>query len=186
MPLAATAAATVATTAALTDTKPLAAVPAATAASTAALNLSLPLAAAAAAIATTTSALTVGGLATLGYAVSDTSTGAWVSSLGGALYAAIDEVAPDDADFISTTSLSTCEVALNNTAFPGSANETLKYRASSSTGNGITVSLKQGATTIASWSHALSNTDTLYTQTLTAGQIAAISSGALSVSLTST
>ena len=98
----------------------------------------------------------------------------------------LDEDPYSDADYISTTALGTCEIALNATAFPGTANQTLAYRASSSTGNGITVTLKQGATTIASWSHSLTSADTLYTQTLTAPQIASITAGALSVTLTST
>lgn len=125
-------------------------------------------------------------LPTLGYAVGDTSTGAWTPSAGGTLYGVIDETTPSDADYISVASLSTCEVLLNETAFPGGAIQTLSYRASSSSGSGLTVTLKQGATTIASWSHGLTATDTLYVQTLTSGQIAAITAGALSVSLTST
>jgi uncharacterized protein YaiE (UPF0345 family) len=47
------------------------------------------------------------------------------------------------------------------------------------------VTLFQGATTIASWSHALTGTITLYTQTLTAPEIATIVAGAISVRLTS-
>lgn len=125
-------------------------------------------------------------LPTVGRPVSDVSAGAWTSSAGGALYAAIDEVVPDAADYISAAGLSTCTLALNNTAYPGGATQTVSYYAHSTTGNGITVALKQGATTIASWSHALTTTSALYTQTLTAGQIAAISAGALSVSVTST
>ena len=178
--------ATATTTAVLTDGKPLAAAGAATAASTAALNLSLPLAAAPVAVATTTAALSGTSLPTVGHPASDTTTGAWTPSTGTTLYGTINEVVPDGSNYISTTSLSTCEFALNNTAYPGTANQTLSYRASSSTGNGLTAALKQGATVIATWSHALTNTDTLYTQTLTAGQIAAIAAGPLSVSLTST
>lgn len=99
----------------------------------------------------------------------------------------LDETVPDDADFISTSSIgSTCELALNDTAYPGAASQTVSYRAASSTGNGITVTLKQGATVIATWSHALTPIDTLYTQALTSGQIALITSGALSIQLAAT
>lgn len=123
---------------------------------------------------------------TIGYPASDTSAGAWVPSTGATLAGVLDEDPYSDADYISTTSLSTCELLLSTTTHPGSASQTLAYRASSSTGNGLTVTLKQGLTTIATWSHALTGTDTLYTQTLTAPEIATITAGALSVTLTST
>ena len=116
----------------------------------------------------------------------DTAAGDWVPSTGSDLFAMIDEATPNDADYISTDSLSTCEIELDNSAWPGGTVQTLAYRASSTTGNGLTVTLKQGVTTIATWSHALTGTDTLYTQTLTALEIAAITPGPLSVTLTST
>ena len=125
-------------------------------------------------------------LGTVGRPISDTTAGGWVPSTGANLFAMLDEVTYDDADYISTTTLSTCEIALDDTIYPGGVTQILSYRASSTTGNGLTVTLKQGATTIASWSHALTGTDTLYTQTLTAPEIATITAGALSVTLTST
>jgi hypothetical protein len=125
-------------------------------------------------------------LPTLGRPAADTSAGLWTPSSGGALYPMLNEVSANDSNFINVAALSTCEMVLDNTAYPGGANQTLSYRAFSSTGNGLTVTLKQGSTTIASWSHALTGTPTLYTQTLTSGQIATIVAGPISVTLTST
>lgn len=123
---------------------------------------------------------------TVGRPANDTAAGAWTPSTGGTLSGAIDESAYDDADYISVASLSTCELQLNDTVFPGGSSQVLSYRAQSTTGNGLTVTLKQGATTIASWSHGLTSTLTTYTQTLTAPQIASIVAGPISVTLTST
>lgn len=125
-------------------------------------------------------------LDTVGRPATDTTPGAWTPSTGGSLSAMLDEVAADDGDYISVAALSTCELLLNNTAFPGGATQVLSYRAKSTSGNGLTVTLKQGATTIASWSHSLTSTITTYTQTLTAPQIASIVAGPISVTLTST
>jgi len=124
---------------------------------------------------------------TLGRPSTDVGLGEWLPSTGTDLYSMLDEETPNDADYIYVRSLSTCEVALSETSHPGSAIQVLRYRASSSSGNGLTVTLRQGGTTIATWSHALTGTDTLYSQTLTAPQIASITAGAgLSLQLTST
>ena len=125
-------------------------------------------------------------LPTLGRPASDTSTGQWTPSSGATLSGVLDEALADDGDFISVAAFSTCEVLLSETNYPGSAEQTVSYRASSTTGNGLTVTLKQNGSPIASWSHALTSTVTLYTQTLTAPQIALIGAGALYVTLTST
>jgi hypothetical protein len=125
-------------------------------------------------------------LPTLGRPVSDTSIGQWSPSTGTTLSAMLNETVADDADFIVVAALSSCEVLLTETRYPGTAEQTISYRASSATGNGLSVTLTQNGTPIASWSHALSSTVTLYTQTLTAAQIALIGAGALSVILTST
>jgi hypothetical protein len=123
-------------------------------------------------------------LPTLGRPATDTSTGAWTSTAG-SLAAAVNEPAASDAEFISVTAGSTCEMVLDNTAFPGGATQTLSYRASSVNASTLTVILKQGATTIMTRTHALTPTITLYTQTLTSGEIATIITGAISVTLTS-
>ena len=98
----------------------------------------------------------------------------------------VDEVTPDPLDYIVTTATgSVCELALEQTAYPGTASQALKYRASSSTGNSLIVRLKNGATTIRTETQALTASDTEYTITLTSGEIAAITSGSLSVELES-
>ena len=99
--------------------------------------------------------LTFGSVVTVQYArpTSDVTTGAWVSSLGGSLAAAIDETIADDADYIGTTYGSTCEVALGSLADPGvSTGHKVRYRIAADAG-AIVVRLRQGATTIASWTH---------------------------------
>lgn len=100
------------------------------------------------------------------------------------LHQAINETTPSAAEFISTTAASTCSLLLAEAAFPGGAGQTLSYRASSAMGSSLTVTLKQGATQIMTRTHALALTDTLYTQTLTAPEIATIVAGPVTVELT--
>ena len=119
----------------------------------------------------------------------DTSNTGWTPSTGSDLYAMIDEVTPDDADYISTASAgSVCRLGLGAVADPGtSSGQVVSYRASSSTGNGLLVELMQGVTVIATWNHAsLPATDTTYQQSLSAAECDAITDyTALSVRLTS-
>jgi hypothetical protein len=123
-------------------------------------------------------------LPTLGRPATDTSTGAWTSTAA-TLSEVLDEATYSDADFISVTSASTCEMALNETIYPSGTTQALSYRASSANSSSLTVTLKQGSTTIMTRTHALTPTITLYTQTLTSGEIATIIAGAISVTLTS-
>lgn len=117
----------------------------------------------------------------------DISNTGWTPSTGSDLYAMLDEVSPDDADYISTSTLgAVCKMSLNATAFPGGASQQLSLRASSSTGNGILVTIKDGATVIATRSLTLTPSFDLHTITLTSGEIAAITSGNLTVEMTST
>ena len=125
-------------------------------------------------------------LPTIGRPTSDTSNTGWTPSTGVDLYAMVDEVTPSAVDYISASSVGAiCKMALNATAYPGTASQNLKYRASSSTGNSVIVRLKEGATTIRTETQALTAVDTEYTLTLTSGEIAAITSGSLSVELES-
>jgi len=123
-------------------------------------------------------------LPTLVQPVSTTSAGTWTPTGAATLHEAIDEVTPSDADYISVAAASTCELVLAESAFP-TGNVSLAYRALSSTGNTLTVTLKQGATTIMTRTHALTGTATLYTQPLTAGEVAAIVAGPITCTLTS-
>jgi hypothetical protein len=99
----------------------------------------------------------------------------------------LDEVTASDSDYISATTVgATCEMALSPTSYPGSATQVLKYRGSSTTGNGVIISLKNTAgAVVRSETQMFTPTYTEYTITLTSGEIAAITSGALSVTLES-
>ena len=129
-------------------------------------------------------AVIVGGLPTLVQPASTISTGAWTPTGAATLDQALSEPTPSDAEFISTSSASTCVMQLAEAAFPGTANQTLAYRASSSMGSFLTVTLRQGATQIMTRTHSLASVDTLYTQTLTGSEIAQIVAGPVTVELT--
>lgn len=124
---------------------------------------------------------------TVGRPASDASNAGWTASTGSDLYAMLDEVTPDAGDYIVTTATgSICEMQLQTTAYPGTSAQKLSYRASSSTGNSVIVRLKNtGGATVRTETQVLTATDTLYEITLTAPEIAAITSGALSVELES-
>ena len=102
---------------------------------------------------------------------SDVTTGTWTASTGSDLYAMLDETAASDADYIVTTGASTCEVALGSLSDPAvSTGHKVRYRLSATSG-GITVRLRQGTTTIATWTHATAPSSlTTYEQTLTGGE----------------
>jgi hypothetical protein len=102
---------------------------------------------------------------------SDVTAGTWTASTGSDLYAMIDETVASDSDYIVTTGASTCEVALGSLSDPSSSTgHKVRYRLSATSG-GITVRLRQGTTTIATWTHAPAPTSlTTYEQTLTGGE----------------
>ena len=129
---------------------------------------------------TPTSAVVVA--ATTARPSSDVSVGGWLPSIGAKLYSVINEVVPDSA-YIYTSTLTTCEITLNATTAPGNI---LSYKATSSLGNGLFITLLSGGDQIASWSHALTKTDDLYTHTLTAAQSAAMAGGNVTVQITAT
>lgn len=103
--------------------------------------------------------------------VSDVSAGGWTASTGSDLFAMLDETAADDGDYITTTSASTCEVALGSLNDPAlSTGHVVRYRISA-TGGGIIVRLREGTTTIASWTHnPAPGSLTTYAQTLSGGE----------------
>jgi hypothetical protein len=95
----------------------------------------------------------VGVVAQYAHPTADAATGAWTASTGADLFAMLDEAAADDADYISTTYASICEVALGSLSDPASsAGHKVRYRIAADAG-AIIVRLRQGATTIASWTH---------------------------------
>lgn len=107
----------------------------------------------------------------------DISIGNWVNELDGTtnLYASIDEVAYDDADYVTTPlseTASILEVGLSNVTDPGvHTDHVFSFRVGGS--GDLTVRLMQGATEIASWVYAVSVTENKQ-ETLTELQAAAI------------
>lgn len=106
---------------------------------------------------------------------SDVSAGTWTASSGSDLFAMLDETTANDTDYIVTTGTSTCEVALGTLTDPSSSSgHIVRYRIAADSG-GITVRLRQGTTTIATWTHASAPTSlTTYAQTLAGGEADAI------------
>lgn len=103
--------------------------------------------------------------------VSDVSAGAWVASGGGSLYAALDEDPADDGDYIYTETPSTGSVAMAAATDPAlSTGHVVRYRLRPGSGS-VTVTLKQGSTTIAAWGpHVLGVNPQNFSQTLTGTQ----------------
>jgi hypothetical protein len=102
----------------------------------------------------------------------DVTDGAWTPSSGGDLYAMLDEVTYDDGDYIYTMTPSECAVSLSALGDPGvSTNHTVRYRAAGDGATDLIVTLKQGSTTIATWTESnASSTATTYEHTLTTGE----------------
>ena len=106
---------------------------------------------------------------------SDVAAGAWQASTGVDLYAMIDEATPSAADYIYTNSASTSEVAFGTIPPPGVGSHTVSYEIKGDGAATLSVSLKMGATVIATWSHSPAPaSDTRYDQSLSAPEIAAI------------
>lgn len=105
---------------------------------------------------------------------SDISAGAWAPSSGSDLYAMLDEVAYDDADYIQTTSASTSEVKFGTGLDPNSSTgHTIRYRAKG-TGT-LTITLREGATLIATHTPTLTTSFQTFSFTLSGGEADLIS-----------
>jgi hypothetical protein len=105
----------------------------------------------------------------------DITSGSWLPSTGATLYGVLDETSPDPSDYAYTSSASTFEVKLSSGGNPSpNAPQTLRYQLLPGSGT-IQVTLKQGASTIATWSHSLTGAAQLFYQTLTSGQVTSIS-----------
>ena len=108
---------------------------------------------------------------------SDVTVGSWSPTSGASLYAMLDETTPSDVDYIRTgTPADSCTVGLAAATDPAvSTGHVVSYRIQGNGTSGLTVSLRQGATLIASWTHDPAPTDwTTYAQLLTAGEADAI------------
>ena len=113
----------------------------------------------------------------------DVMLGSWTPSQGSNLFDMVNEAVTDESTFIQTSTLGTCELAMNPVAVPGTI---LSYRASSSSGNGLIVSVLVDGEVIATWAHALTTTDDLYTNALSIQQTEQMALGRVTVQLTST
>lgn len=109
----------------------------------------------------------------------DVSAGAWAPSSGSDLYAMLDETPASDADYVTTGAASVFEVEIGAFDDPDvNTGHIFRYRLSGRNGCGFVVSLMQGSTTIASWTHTPASMPTgpaTFEQTLTTGQAASIS-----------
>lgn len=130
-----------------------------------------------------------GALGPIARPITDAVPGGWLPSAGSDLWAMLDESTADEADYIYTTSAGdTCELALSAVADPGtSAGQVLSYQAWSPSGGGATFTLLEGATMIATWTHAtLPTVPTVYQRALSAAECDAITDySALVVRITS-
>lgn len=84
----------------------------------------------------------------------------------------INEEVPDDGGYIVADTETYCEMRMATALLPSSVGHTLRYRLSMLGGN-VQVSLKQGSTLIAQWSHA-ANPVTTFEQSLSVGQAGSI------------
>lgn len=124
-----------------------------------------------------------GEVSPIGRPQNDVIPGSWIPSAGPTLSEMLNEEVPNDLNYIKATGITPCKLALSPVDFPGTGIKVFRYRASSLTGNLLTVTLKDGATVIATWSHALSVKFKVYERPLTVDQINAIVSGALTVEM---
>lgn len=100
----------------------------------------------------------------------DISTGSWTPSTGTTLYTTLDEVSASDADYIQTSTASSCEIRLAAGATPSNRdNHTIRYRILAGSGT-LTAVLKCGSTTIKSWNHTLTGSAQDISNTLTNGE----------------
>jgi hypothetical protein len=81
------------------------------------------------------------------YPNADGTDGAWTPSTGADLYACIDETTPSDADYISTTSNSTCRGGLGTLSTPVEGTQTFAFRASGSPAKKLIATLIEAAST---------------------------------------
>lgn len=104
--------------------------------------------------------------------VADLSNTGWVPSSGATLYPMIGETIRDDGTYISATAVGAlCEVDLTDLSDPAVSTGHLPTLVLSAPGGGgITVRLRQGTTTIATWTYHPGATPTEYTPTLSGAE----------------
>lgn len=113
----------------------------------------------------------------------DSIDGGWTDQVGGtSLFAAVDEMIADDADYIRSAGdpvVDVCKIALSNPSGAAPAEPFIviyRYKKAGSNPIDLGVRLLQGVTEIAAWSHSDVGTEFIIAeQTLTGPQFAAIS-----------
>ena len=113
------------------------------------------------------------------YPGSDITAGNWTPSVGGSLYATIDETPPDDSDYDQSglnPSGDTMEVKFLGVSAPGvTTGHVIHYRIKGDASTQIVVSLYCATTLIKSWTHnPAPNSWTQYDQALSSGEAATI------------
>ena len=91
---------------------------------------------------------------TLARPTADISAGQWLPSEGDDLYAMINEVEPDDTDYIYATTPTITRLSLGAVSLPADSARALSFRAWSPGEGGLIVRLYQGETMIASRTYA--------------------------------
>lgn len=114
----------------------------------------------------------------------DVTDGSWTDQAGGtSLFDAINETVADDADYIKSSDLTpgnsdACEIALGSVTDPVSSIGhviSYRYRAQGTDPMNLVVTLLQGATSIAAWTHtSVGSSFVTATQTLSGGEADAI------------
>lgn len=104
--------------------------------------------------------------------VADLSNTGWVPSSGATLYPMIGETIRDDGTYISATAVGAlCEVDLTDLSDPAVSTGHLPTLVLSAPGGGgITIRLRQGTTTIATWTYHPGATPTEYTPALSGAE----------------
>ncbi len=118
--------------------------------------------------------LTLGAVATVQTArpIADLSNTGWVPSSGADLYPMVGETVRDDGTYIAATAVGAiCELDLADLADPAASTGHLPTLVLSAPGGGgITIRLRQGTTTIATWTYHPGATPTEYTPALSGAE----------------
>lgn len=112
----------------------------------------------------------------------DITDGGWTDQAGGtSLFAAVDELLPDDADYIKSSALlsgesDTCVLSISPMTDPNDDNGwVLRYRIDKTgAAASLVATLKSGATTIASWTETPTGSPTTIERAITPLQVASI------------
>lgn len=114
--------------------------------------------------------------------LSDVSAGNWTPSTGAALFSTMNESAFSDAEYSQSGLNPTADAMKVRFGAPGTrpvnTNHTFRYRIRVQGTLAMTVRLKQGVTTIKTWTHSPAPTSyTTFEQTLTEGEAATLTAG---------